>query len=849
MIFEVAVGYTVANFLLALIIFIRSRRHLITRFYAFCVVSLVSFGVAAFFASHESHDTVRAILEHTVIFLFALAPFFFLHFMVVFARRYDILNSKNVIAAIYFAGLFSYTMILLGFLPRPITTAGVMTQTGNIFYVTWMSIFFIIGIAMLYESSRGFYEKIERANLLIGGFALLLLALPGPFTESVLIGIFHIHVDFYYIFSTLAVIVATYFVFRHKIIVNTVYDALKSALGVMKDVFITTDEYFRVQMVRGGLTPLLGFAEKEWISHSFKEFIEEGEMLDEYRNYVLQGKMKESNFDALTMKKNAAPVPMNFSFTPMFVQDELRGFVGVGRDTTDLKRSEQALRISEIKFRSLFENVPDGVFQITPDGRIITANPSFAHMLGYDSPEDLLHLNLGRDLSFDQNGQKTLLQQFEKNGDTHNLEITLKKKDEKPLIALGNIHAVQDEHGAIQYYEGALTDITELKNLEEQLRHTQKMESIGMLAGGIAHDFNNILQIILMNTVKFKRTQSDPEALMRAVDMINRSVQRGAGLVRQLLTFARKTEIVFQSLNLNGTIDELKRILIQTFPETIDVKVDLDPNLPSVVADQTQFHQVLLNLCVNARDAMPRGGTLSITTRTVPGSSLRDRFPDSHERNYTCVMVSDTGTGMDKQTLEKIFEPFFTTKEVGQGTGLGLAVVYGIIKSHHGFIDVESEVGRGTKFHVYLPVQPQDLEDFVMKKEQQAEAPGGTETILFAEDEEVLRDLLKSLLETKGYKVLTAKDGMEAVEMFKKHREEIALVLMDLGLPKLNGWDAFKKMKETDPKVRVVLCSGYLDPHTKSERLKEGAKDFVQKPYVPEEILTRIRGVLDVAQH
>ncbi len=399
MIFEVSVGYTVANFLLALFIYIKSRRHLITKFYFFCVVSLVTFGVAAYFADHVSNDTVRVILEHTVIFLFALSPFFFLHFILVFARRYDILNSKNVIAAIYFAGLFSYTMILLGFLPRPITAVGMMTQTGDIFYITWMSIFFIIGIAMLYESTRGFYERIERANLLIGGFALLLLALPGPFTESVLIGIFHIHVDFYYIFSTLAVIVATYFVFRHKIIVNTVYDALKSALGVMKDVFITTDDHFQIQMVRGGLTPLLGFTEKEWIGQSFKEFIEEGDMLDEYRNFVLGGKMKESNFDAQTMKKNADPVPMNFSFTPMFVQDELRGFVGVGRDTTEsdgpnrrcASRRQNSDRSSRTCPTAFFRSLPTaGSSRQTPRSRtcsgMIHPKTSFISISGGTSP-------------------------------------------------------------------------------------------------------------------------------------------------------------------------------------------------------------------------------------------------------------------------------------------------------------------------------------------------------------------------------------------------------------------------------------------------------------------------------
>ena len=846
MLFEVSVAYTAANFLLALIVFYRSRRNLVTRFYAFCVASLIGFGIASFFSGRPVPAFLFPILVHAAIFLYSLSPFFFLHFMVLFARRYDILQSKNVVIAIYFAGLFSYTMILLGFLAGPVTSEGALTQTGYVFYVTWMSVFFVIGIAMLYELTQGFYEKVEKANLLIGGFALLLLLLPGPFAESVLIGVFHVHVDIYYIFSTLAIVFAVYFIFRHKIIVNTVYDALKSALAVMKDVLVTTDEHYNIQMVRGGITSLLGYSEKEWLGHTLKDFIQEKGLLDEYRNYILEGKMKESHFDTTVLSKDGSYVPMNFSFTPMFLQEDLRGFVGVGRDTTELRRSEQAVRISEAKFRALFENVPDGVFQITPDRRIVTANRSFSLMLGYDTPEEILQLDFERDLFFDQHNRDLLLSKFEKGENARNLEVTLRRKDDKPVVALGNIHAVRDEHGIIQYYEGALTDITELKNLEEQLRHTQKMESIGMLAGGIAHDFNNILQIIIMNTMRFKRDQTDPESFPKAVDMINRSVQRGAALVRQLLTFARKTEIVFQSLNLNSTVEEIKKIVNQTFPETIDLKLDLVPYLPSVIADQTQIHQVLLNLCVNARDAMPRGGTLMITTRMVSGPSLKERFPDARESDYVGLTVADTGTGIDKATLERVFEPFFTTKEVGQGTGLGLAVVYGIMRSHRGFIDVESEIGRGTKFHMYLPVQAQDIDSFVKVTDQQQEIPGGSETILFAEDEEVLLDLLKSLLESKGYTVLTAKDGVQAVETYRKHYSEIAVVLMDLGLPKLSGWDAFMKMKEINRDVRVILCSGYLDPHTRSERLKEGAKDFVQKPYVPDEILSRIRGVLDV---
>jgi len=325
--------------------------------------------------------------------------------------------------------------------------------------------------------------------------------------------------------------------------------------------------------------------------------------------------------------------------------------------------------------------------------------------------------------------------------------------------------------------------------------------------------------------------------------------------VRQLLTFARKTEVQFQSVRVNDVIEELGKLLEETFPKTIEVSISLDRSIPLIIGDPNQLHQALLNVCINARDAMldarkpgMPGGKLVLGTGTVLGSELRERIPNARADDYVCITVSDTGVGMDEATRSRIFEPFFTTKEPGRGTGLGLSVVYGIIESHHGFIEVDSELDRGTTFRLYLPVPPREVDSSKVESEGVGEAPAGGETILIVEDEEMLLELLRTLLESKGYKTLTATDGVSAVATYRDHHDEIDLVLMDVGLPGIEGREVLANLQQINRGVRVIFASGYVDPRVKSELYKAGAKLFIQKPYVPAEVLRCIREVLDRAR-
>ncbi|MGV3774648.1 MAG: response regulator [Verrucomicrobiales bacterium] len=391
-----------------------------------------------------------------------------------------------------------------------------------------------------------------------------------------------------------------------------------------------------------------------------------------------------------------------------------------------------------------------------------------------------------------------------------------------------------------------------LRASQEQLRQAQKMESMGTLAGGIAHDFNNILAIISGYANKFKSPSLPEDERIKSADAIEKAVQRGAALVRQILTFARKTDVRLEKVNLNSVIEELARMLKETFPKTINLSLDLQSDISPVIADVSQIHQTVLNLCVNARDAMPQGGTLKLKTGVVPGKTIKAKHADATDQNYIHISIQDSGIGIDEETIQLIFEPFFSTKQKEGGTGLGLSMVYGIVQNHKGFVDVQSARGAGTLFNVYLPQSSTTEGAFLQSAPDHphnSDSKNANETILFIEDEDLLLDLMQTLLEEKGYRVLTARDGQEGIAMFKQNQNQISLVVTDMGLPTLGGWEVFLQIRQNDPTAKVLLASGYMDPELKSKILKAGARDFVQKPYVPSELFTRIRRALDDEQH
>ncbi len=506
-------------------------------------------------------------------------------------------------------------------------------------------------------------------------------------------------------------------------------------------------------------------------------------------------------------------------------------------------QGRKALDLQISYFKQLFENSPAGIVILDGKNIIVNANKAFEKIFQY-SVEEIRGQDI-RDFIVPQSYREEADEIRTAAHRRVSQKETLRKRKNGSLVhvSIMGYPIIMDNEivGVFEIY----FDVTERKRLEEHLREAQKMESIGTLTGGIAHDFNNILQVIYAHVAMLKQFHDHPRKFARSVAILKMMTLRARALVKQLLTFARKSEVTMESVQVNEIMHDFMKLMAETFPKTIVISSQLQQNLSMITGDANQLHQALLNLCVNARDAMPKGGTIYLVTEIVQGKLLRTTYPNANSIEYVHLGISDTGIGMDKATRVRIFEPFFTTKKRDKGTGLGLAVVYGIVKNHNGFIDVESDIGRGTTFHIYFPAQQQSPRSVKKMGRAQKKVAGGTETILLIEDEEHVRDWVTSILVEKGYAVLAAADGLEAIDLYCRHRSEIALVLLDVGLPKLGGEEVFLRLREIDSELKVIFASGYVEPGVKARILKAGAKAFMEKPYAQYEVLKKIRDVLD----
>lgn len=510
------------------------------------------------------------------------------------------------------------------------------------------------------------------------------------------------------------------------------------------------------------------------------------------------------------------------------------------------EHAKTALRESEARYRSLVENATYGIYRVTLDGTFLDVNPALVTMLGYASAEELMACNIAAVVFKNPADRELMNAMYARDGRVSGIEVEWKRRDGRTIMVRLSGRALRNPDGSIREAEVIAEDITERRALERQLRAAQKFEAIGQLAGGVAHDFNNVIGAIL-GWAELAIEDIPADSPIRGhLQKIHDQAERAAALTRQLLAFARRQVLEPRNISLNQAVGEVLSLLENVIGKDVEIHTVLAADLEPTRADPTQVEQVLMNLCLNARDAMPRGGTLTIETRNViVDETFCRRYPYALPGHYVLLTVTDSGTGMDADTLEHIFEPFFTTKEVGKGTGLGLATVYGIVKQHGGIVNVYSEVGHGSTFKVYLLAAP-DAQSLEPRSTDATPVRGGTELILVAEDHEGLRTMAQEMLERFGYRVLLVRDGQEAVEVFRVQKDAVDLALLDVIMPFLSGPEAYSRMSSLRPGLPVVFVTGYsADSAPLLSDLAKRGVPILQKPYTPTELARTIRDAID----
>ncbi|MDL1962856.1 MAG: PAS domain S-box protein [Deltaproteobacteria bacterium] len=605
------------------------------------------------------------------------------------------------------------------------------------------------------------------------------------------------------------------------------------------------DKNLKFTYINQSIFSMLGFKPKEWIGSSLSEHCSKEEM-QKVMDLIAEEMKKRSYNTTLEMfliHKDGREIPVEIRSKMLIDNDKnLIEFQGTTHDITERRQAEEEIR----KLSSAVEQSIDGIAMANLEPRLTYVNNAFASMHGC-FPEEMIGMkgvNLVKKEELDKfisslNKIKTL--------GSWTGEIEHIRKDGTPFPAFLSVNLLKDAKGRPTGILAVVKDISEQKKLEAQFHQAQKMEAIGVLAGGVAHDFNNILTIIIGNADMALMNIDKDNPLREKLGEIKIAGERAASLTRQLLTFSRKQIITPRVLDLNELLTDLEKMLGRLVGEDIELLTIPEPALWPVDVDPGQMEQVIMNLAVNARDAMPTGGNLTIETANIDPDEnyfYKHGIEEKKPGHYVILAVSDTGSGMDEKIKEHIFDPFFTTKEVGRGTGLGLSTVYGIVKQNNGFVWVYSEPGQGTTFKVYLPRVKENVEP-----EEKGQTPvnnsGGSETVLIVEDDDSLRKLAQNVLQQHGYKVLDAENGEDALRVSQAHEGAIHLMIADVVMPRMGGKKVAERLKLLYPRMKVIYMSGYTDNAIVLHGVLAPGLNFLQKPFSPEGLAHKVREVLD----
>ena len=515
------------------------------------------------------------------------------------------------------------------------------------------------------------------------------------------------------------------------------------------------------------------------------------------------------------------------------------------RNQQTLNERVKVLAESELRYRSLIEGANYGIYRSSERG-FVAVNPAMVKMLDYETAEQVLALDMAQDIYADPQQRERLIAHSRKAGRVEPVELQWKRRNGTLFTVRLSGRVVRDEQNQEIGYEMIAEDVTERRALERQLQQSQKMEAIGRLAGGIAHDFNNLLTVITGYTQMAIESLGADHPLYSDLKEVRSAAERAAALTRQLLAFSRQQVLEPRIINLTQVVHEMENMLRRLIGDDVELKTALDPSLSNVKADPSQIGQVVMNLAINARDAMTGGGQLLIETRNEKVEAASRRHPQIvKDGEYALLLVSDNGSGMDAETVSKIFDPFFTTKPQGKGTGLGLSTVYGIVKQSGGYIWVESELGIGTTFKVYLPVAAEPAPTASQKIEAVREH-AGSGTILLVEDEEGLRTLARGVLQRAGYRVLDARNGVEALKLCKELDGKLDLLLTDVVMQQMSGRELTDRLVAIHPEVRVLFMSGYTGDAMVEHGVEIGAATFLQKPFTTQTLVQKVREALEM---
>lgn len=563
---------------------------------------------------------------------------------------------------------------------------------------------------------------------------------------------------------------------------------------------------------------------------------------------VLRGKERIGGNEYLCQRKDGSRLPTMIYSEPIRDEESNSVLRGITIDVSELKQAEQELRESEARYKAL-HTASSGGIAIHEQGVILECNQGLSTMTGY-SIEELIGMDGLRLIA--EPSRETVLKNISEGYEQPYEAIGSRKNgSEYPIRIEGrNVPYKGRKVRSVEFRD--LTDSKraqeEQRMLQEQLNQSQKMEAVGQLAGGVAHDFNNLLQAILGygDLARIETREEDP--VREFIDEILKATRRAKAVVAQLLAYSRQQVLETQVVDLNSTIHEMLNMLHRIIGENIELQFLDGDNLKAVLADPGKISQILTNLCVNARDAMPNGGVITIKTQRVDGQTQTDHAPPS-PGEFISLSVSDTGHGMSKEVKDKAFDPFYTTKELGKGTGLGLSSVYGLVQQHNGSIHIMTEENKGSTIEIYLPATDQEAEPRPPSKTPSSPLLGGSETVLLAEDEEIVRSLTKIMLEKSGYTVLTANDGEDAIAMIEQHAAEIDLLLLDVMMPKLSGREVYEHIRTSHPHLKTLFASGYSKNDFYNEFILKDGLQLIQKPIERKNLLRKIREILDTKEN